>query len=188
MFRPRALWSLPDGRTQTQLSVSGGTTDVTTSTIHGGNAFNSFSQFQVGQGDTVNLHVPDSAQRLLNVIHNAPVNIDGTVNGYQNGKIGGNVYFADPYGFVVGKTGTVNVGSLTVRTPTSAATEKLIDSQGNIDDPTVSSLLDGSIPISPDGSVVIRGRINAPNGVSISGQTRHHRRPIRMTPASSTPA
>ena len=161
----------PDGRTQTQLSISGGTTDVTTSTIRNGNGFNSFSQFQVGQGDTVNLHVPDQAQRLLNVIHNGPVNIDGTVNGYQSGKIGGNIYFADPYGFVVGPTGAVNVGSLTVRTPTTAATEKLIDAQGNIDDPSVSSLLDGTIPISPDGSVVIRGRINAQSGVSLSGQT-----------------
>src|SRR6185437_10802784 len=67
----------PDGGTSTQLVVSGSVTDVTTSTIKNGNAFNSFSQFQVGQGDTVNLHVPDSAQRLLNVVHDGPVNVDG---------------------------------------------------------------------------------------------------------------
>lgn len=160
----------PDGRTQTQLTTVGSVTDVTTSTIHNGNAFNSFSQFQVGQGDTVNLHVPDSAQRLLNVVHDGPVNVDGVVNGYKNGKIGGDVYFADPYGFVVGKTGSVNVGSLTVRTPTKDATEKLIDQNGNIDDATASGVIDGTLPVSPDGSVVIRGKIRTVNGMHISAQ------------------
>lgn len=161
----------PDGRTQTQLTTVGNITDVTTSTVSNGNAFNSFSQFQVGQGDTVNLHVPDSAQRLLNVVHDGPVNVDGIVNGYKNGKIGGDVYFADPYGFVVGKTGSVNVGSLTVRTPTKDATEKLIDQNGHIDGATASGVIDGTLPVSPDGSVVIRGKIHTVNGAHISAQS-----------------
>src|SRR6202000_2681317 len=123
------------------LATTGNTTDVTTSTVKNGNAYNSFSQFQVGAGDTVNLHVPDAAQRLLNVVHDAPVDVQGTLNSYKNGAIGGDVYFADPYGFMVGKNGAVNVGSLTVRTPTKDATDKLIDAQGNISDQATSDLI-----------------------------------------------
>lgn len=35
---------VPDGRTQTQLGISGNVTDVTTGSIRGVNAFNSFSK------------------------------------------------------------------------------------------------------------------------------------------------
>ena len=161
----------PDGRTQTSVTSAGGALNVTTSTIQNGNAYNSFSKFQVGQGDTVNLHVPDAAQRLLNVVHDAPVNVDGVLNSYKNGKIGGEVYFADPYGFVVGKSGSVNVGSLTVRTPTADAAQKLIDAQGNINAQATSDLINNVTPVSADGSVVIKGRINAPDGVHLTGQT-----------------
>jgi len=38
----------------TGLQVMGVTTNVTTSTVQGGNAFNSFTHFKVGQGNTVN--------------------------------------------------------------------------------------------------------------------------------------
>ncbi len=161
----------PDGRTQTNLAVSGNTTDVTTSTVKNGNAYNSFSKFQVGQGDTVNLHVPDAAQRLLNVVHDAPVDVQGTLNSYKNGAIGGDIYFADPYGFMVGKNGAVNVGSLTVRTPTKDATDKLIDAHGAISDQAASDLINNVTPVSPDGSIVIQGRINAPDGVHLTGQS-----------------
>ena len=38
---------VPDGRTQTQVTVNGSVTDVTTQTIRGINAYNSFSRFNV---------------------------------------------------------------------------------------------------------------------------------------------
>lgn len=162
---------VPDGRTQTSIASAGNTMDVTTATIKNGNAFNSFSQFQVGEQSTVNLHVPDSAQRLLNVVHGGPVQIDGVVNGYKNGSIGGDVYFADPYGFVVGAKGAINVGSLTVRTPTQSATENIIDQNGNLNDQATSDVVNGTMPISPDGAVSILGKITAPGGVHITAQS-----------------
>lgn len=48
----------PDGRTATVLEQSGSRTDISTSTVRGGTAFNSFSEFSVGRGQTVNLHLP----------------------------------------------------------------------------------------------------------------------------------
>src|ERR1700712_394481 len=159
-----------DGRTATSVQTSGNVTSVTTSTVSGANAFNSFSQFGVGQGNTVNLYTPNGAQNLINIVRDAPAYVNGTLNSYANGKIGGNVYFADPYGFVVGKSGTVNVGSLNVSTPSKEFTEGIIGPQGQINGGAVSNLINGSFPISPDGNIRILGRINAEDGVRLTGQ------------------
>ena len=161
---------VPDGRTGTSLQTSGGVTNVTTSTVSGANAFNSFSQFGVGQGNTVNLQLPTGTQNLVNIVRDAPAYVNGTLNSYMNGQIGGNVYFADPKGFIVGRSGTVNVGSLNVSTPTREFTDSLIGPGGAINGTAVGNLMAGSFPVSPDGNVRIYGRINAIDGVRLTGQ------------------
>ncbi|MBR0971143.1 leukotoxin LktA family filamentous adhesin [Bradyrhizobium japonicum] len=160
----------PDGRTGTSLQTSGSVTNVTTSTVSGNNAFNSFSQFSVGQGNTVNLQLPTGTRNLVNIVRDAPVYVNGTLNSYMNGAIGGNVYFADPKGFVVGRSGTVNVGSLNVSTPTREFTDSLIGAQGQINGSAVGHLMAGSFPVSPDGNIRIYGRVNAIDGVRLTGQ------------------
>ncbi|WBL81227.1 leukotoxin LktA family filamentous adhesin [Bradyrhizobium xenonodulans] len=161
---------VPDGRTGTSLQTSGSVTNVTTSTISGNNAFNSFSQFSVGQGNTVNLQLPTGTQNLVNIVRDAPVYVNGTLNSYMNGAIGGNVYFADPKGFVVGRSGIVNVGSLNVSTPTREFTDSLIGPGGAINGTAVGNLMAGSFPVSPDGNIRIYGRVNAIDGVRLTGQ------------------
>ncbi|PJG56131.1 leukotoxin LktA family filamentous adhesin [Bradyrhizobium forestalis] len=161
---------VPDGRTGTSLQTSGSVTNVTTSTVSGNNAFNSFSQFSVGQGNTVNLQLPTGTQNLVNIVRDAPVYVNGTLNSYMNGAIGGNVYFADPKGFVVGRSGVVNVGSLNVSTPTREFTDSLIGPQGQINGTAVGNLMAGSFPVSPDGNIRIYGRVNAQDGVRLTGQ------------------
>jgi hypothetical protein len=160
----------PDGRTGTSLQTSGSVTNVTTSTVSGTSAFNSFSQFSVGQGNTVNLQLPTGTQNLVNIVRDAPVYVNGTLNSYLNGAIGGNVYFADPKGFVVGRSGTVNVGSLNVSTPTREFTDSLIGAPGQINGSAVANLMAGSFPVSPDGNIRIYGRVNAIDGVRLTGQ------------------
>lgn len=159
-----------DGRSQTQLQVNGNTTTITTKTVAGANAYNSFSQFQLGSGNTANLVLPDGTSNLINLIRNGQTVINGALNGYKNGQIGGNVYFADPYGMVVGATGSINVGSLNVSTPTAAALESVIDAHGNPNGAATSQLLAGTMPLSPDGVILIRGQVNAKDGVTLQGQ------------------
>ncbi|AMA57372.1 leukotoxin LktA family filamentous adhesin [Bradyrhizobium sp. CCGE-LA001] len=161
---------IPDGRTGTSLQTSGSVTNVTTSTVSGNNAFNSFSQFSVGQGNTVNLQLPTGTQNLVNIVRDAPVYVNGTLNSYMNGAIGGNVYFADPKGFVVGRSGVVNVGSLNVSTPTREFSDSLIGAGGQINQSAVGNLMAGSFPVSPDGNIRIYGRVNAQDGVRLTGQ------------------
>ena len=121
---------VPDGRTQTTLKTAGRTTDVTTTTMLGQNAFNSFSRFNVDRYNTVNLHVPSNATNLLNFVHAEPSYINGVLNSVYNGKIGGNVFFLNPHGFMVGSGAAITVGSLTVMTPTAAFMDTLFDAGG----------------------------------------------------------
>ena len=72
-----------DGRTQTNLSVNGNITDITTSTISGNTGLNSFRIFNVFQGNTVNLFLPDQADNLVNMVTEQQTVIDGFLNAYN---------------------------------------------------------------------------------------------------------
>ncbi|HLJ72214.1 MAG TPA: leukotoxin LktA family filamentous adhesin, partial [Roseiarcus sp.] len=159
---------IPDGRTATTLSGNGRVTNITTTTLRGGNAYNSFSQFREARGNVVNLVVPNAARNLVNVVTDGAVDIQGALNSYKNGVIGGNVVFADSYGFIVGKTGVVNVGALTVVTPAKSALDRLISANGAIDSKVANQIIHGDVPLSPDGSVSISGQIVAQHGVRIN--------------------
>ena len=158
---------VPDGRTQTQLTTRGNVTDITTSTILGKNAYNSFNKFDVYSGNVANLHVPSSATNLLNLVHGQTSNIDGVLNAYKNGKIGGNVFFANPHGLVVSSTGVVNVGSLMVSAPTKSFMEGFFDEAGNPTDIATQHLVNGTAPINSNALISIQGRVNARDKVQI---------------------
>lgn len=156
-----------DGRTQTRLAVQGSVTDVTTATVHGANAFNSFQRFDVHQGNTVNLHLPDAAANLINLVHGKTSQIDGVLNAYRRGEIGGNVYFANPHGLVVGAGGVVNVGALAVTTPTQSFMDRFFDASGNPSAEATRQLLEGTAPLDPDAAVEIRGTVNARGDIRV---------------------
>ncbi len=76
-----ALWNAPafaqniitpDGRTQTNVSVSGTTTTITTQTIAAGAGYNSFSRFEQAAGTTVNMHLPQNTGALVNIVRDGP--------------------------------------------------------------------------------------------------------------------
>ncbi|WP_293776099.1 leukotoxin LktA family filamentous adhesin [uncultured Oxalicibacterium sp.] len=160
-----------DGRTNTTLTQTGNVTDVRTNTIQGGVGFNSFSRFSVAGGDVANLYVPDAANALVNVVRDQRSEINGILNSYKQGKIGGDVYFVNPHGMVVGQSGVLNVGSLTISTPTQAFAEQLIGQGGQISAQAVAQLMAGNIPLSSSGLVAIRGQVNATNAVTVSAQS-----------------
>ncbi|MBL8489539.1 MAG: leukotoxin LktA family filamentous adhesin, partial [Rhodocyclaceae bacterium] len=151
------------------VGTSGKVHRVTTGTMAGGNAFNSFYSFSVGAGDTVNLLSPSSAINLINIVRDLPVEIDGIVNAIKNGRVGGNVWFVDPHGMLVGKTGVVNVGSLNVVTPTQRFVDEFFLAPGVPDDASVAQLLGGRAPRNPGGRVSIEGRVNAEGTIRLDG-------------------
>jgi hypothetical protein len=156
------------GQTATSMAVNGLTTNIRTNTIQGSNAFNSFTRFEVGGGNTVNLHLPTGTSNLVNLVSDSAVRINGTVNSLlASGRVGGNVVFADPYGFVVGASGVLNVGGLTVSTPSLAGMDRLLGAVAGTDAAAVADLQAGRLGFSTLGGIRIEGRINALDSVSL---------------------
>jgi hypothetical protein len=158
----------PDGRTATTVTTSGAVTKVTTATVANANAFNSFQTFGVAAGTTTNLYVPGGAANLINIVRDQRTDIYGVLNAIKDGSIGGNVWFANPYGFVVGASGVVNVGSLNVSTPTPAFLDSFFLSPGAPNQAAVTQLLNGTAPRNASGVISIDGRVNAADGVTLS--------------------
>ena len=152
-----------DGRTNTTMSKDSGVWDIKTTTVKGKNAFNSFSYFDVNSGKTVNLHIPSGAANLLNLVKN---NKNSVINGILNaikesdGKVGGNVFILNPKGIVIGKDAQVNMDSLVLASPTQEFLDALMDSTGNISDQHTAAVLAGDMPLSTDGLISVKGKIN----------------------------
>ncbi|MGC9259152.1 MAG: leukotoxin LktA family filamentous adhesin, partial [Phycisphaerae bacterium] len=159
---------VPDGRTLTTVNITGHTTTISTATISGGDAFNSFQNFAIGSGNTVDLVVPTAANYLVNLVHDGPVVINGILNSYKNGQIGGNVVFADPQGVLVGSSGVVNVGAINFTTPTTQFLNQLINQAGQVDRNAAAQLLSGTEPLSGAGVVSIAGHINALTSINLA--------------------
>ncbi len=157
-----------DGRTQTELSISGSITDITTQTIQGVNALNSFHRFNIGGGQTVNLYLPTGTANLLNLVHDERSQLDGVMNAYKDGSIGGNVFFLNPHGIVVGAEGSINVGSLTMATPTPQFMDSLVAATGQVNENVVDNVLSGKIPLTESGLIRVKGRINAVDQINLS--------------------
>jgi filamentous hemagglutinin family protein len=158
---------VPDGHTATSISVQGPVTDVTTASVIGPNAFNSFQRFDVWSGNTVNLHVPQAASNLINLVHGETTRIDGILNAVQGGTIGGNVFFLNPHGIIVGREGVINAGALTLITPTKGFTDSFFDANGLPNGAATAQVLAGQVPINANGLVWVQGRINASTDVRV---------------------
>ena len=161
-----------DGNTATHIVTQDNITNIHTDTFKGQNGLNSFHEFNVTKGDTVNLHFSNStntytATNLLNFVTGGNMSyIDGTLNGIKNGKIGGNVYFLNPQGIMVGASGVINVGSLTMMTPTKSFVDGFFD--GLSDSQTATdAILNRTIPIDSSGLIVVQGKVNAIKDIGI---------------------
>src|SRR3989339_417595 len=77
---------IPDGNTNTILSVNGNVTNIDTKTIKGTVSFNSFSKFNISEGNIVNLHLPAATNSLINLVNSEASIIDGMVNCLKGNK------------------------------------------------------------------------------------------------------
>ncbi|NMY52176.1 leukotoxin LktA family filamentous adhesin [Pseudomonas sp. WS 5011] len=156
--------------TATSMVTNGTVTDITTSTVRGNTGFNSFGHFNVNAGNTVNLHVPAGKANLVNLVHDSRAVINGNLNGLKDGSIGGNIIFADPHGLVVGASGVVNVGSLTVTTPSASQMSQLAATMTNGSDAEgtalAADLMAGKYNAG-NGEVSIQGKVNSAGSVNL---------------------
>ena len=158
--------------------------NISTTTTNGAGdiGINTFGKFNVSEGDTANLNLINQQNKLVNLVFDSSASqIDGIVNSYKNGQIGGDVLFANPNGFVVGKTGVFNVGSLTLMTPNEDTMKKVFEdnkiSEDNLNS-LVSFNMNGSeylllggeeteVELNP-ADISIDGTINSGAGITIA--------------------
>ncbi len=155
-----------DGKTQTKINVNGKITDVLTESVRGKTGFNSFLNFSVDEGNVVNLYLPNGTENLLNLVHLEKSYINGLLNSIKDEKIGGNVYFLNPHGFVVGKTGVMNVGSLTMLSPTKNYMDTFFTTGGPSSE-AVDMVMAGTVPVSEKGLIAVQGKIYAGKDINI---------------------
>ncbi|HYD48094.1 MAG TPA: leukotoxin LktA family filamentous adhesin, partial [Terriglobales bacterium] len=155
-----------DGRTDTALEVRGNVTEVSTATVHGDNAFNSFRRFDVDAGNVVNLHLPTGTENLINIVRDERTDIHGVLNSVRDGRAGGNLYLINPHGLVVGADGVINAGALNAFAVRQEVADGLLDAAGNPSAALVQDLLDGNSPLG-DGVIAIEGQINAATDVRL---------------------
>ena len=160
-----------DNKTETTINRQGNTYDISTKTVVDNTGFNSFKKFNVDEGTTVNLQLTGNMANLVNLVSDEKTNILGTLNSFKNGKIAGNIFFLNPNGIVVGDKGIINVGSLTLATPTKEFLESVINSDKQVSSILTKAILAGDMPINETGIISIKGKINAFNGVELNANS-----------------
>jgi len=163
-----------NGKTNTVVTTQDSLISVTTSTISGNSAFNAFSTFDVDQAETANLYLPDNTRNLINLVYDKRSDINGIVNSIKDGVIGGNLYFANPYGIIVGEDGSINTGSLSLSAPSQSFMQSIFDDRGELAPAALVQLLVGEIPLSDSGLISVKGKINAINDINISAANVEH--------------
>ena len=97
-----------------------GTYNIEATKISGSTGFRQYEKFTLDDGDVANLQFKKGSQEynhFVNMVDNK-VNINGIVNTVKGDAFyNGHAIFVSPNGMVVGASGVLNVGSLTMATP-----------------------------------------------------------------------
>uniref|UniRef100_UPI00025594CF leukotoxin LktA family filamentous adhesin n=1 Tax=Microbulbifer agarilyticus TaxID=260552 RepID=UPI00025594CF len=129
---------------------------------------NVFNDFVVGDLNTVNLELDTDVDQLVNIVRNSRPEVHGVLNSYKDGTLGGNVVFASSYGFLVGASGVINVGQLSVRTPSQTEIDSWLDvGTPDFSDAGITALANDDYSVSASGLVTISGKVNTADGIDI---------------------
>ncbi|MCM1338370.1 MAG: leukotoxin LktA family filamentous adhesin [Muribaculaceae bacterium] len=150
------------------INTSGGVTTLTPKHWAGNNGVSHYSDFNLGNGQTANLDFSDSRFGSNGAFYNlvdSQIVINGILNSVKNGSFykDGRAIFISPSGMLVGPTGVINVGSLSVHTPTNNAYT------GATRNMTEQTFLDNATAVDNNGGapVTIDGKVFAANDVFI---------------------
>lgn len=154
-------------------SGTSGTFNIDPAKVNGDVGYRQYQNFTLGQGDIANLifkyNNTKDINTFINLVQNG-VNVNGILNTVRNGNFyNGHAVFISPDGLTVGASGVLNVGSLSVATPSTTTYNKLLSeySANNYENiNNVSHLLNGG---SNYGAINIDGKVFARNGVQIRG-------------------
>lgn len=157
----------------TGVNGNNGIFNITPDKLNGEVGYRKYDNFNLSAGDIANLIYKYGNSRdintFINLVQNG-VKIDGILNTMRDGNFyNGQAVFITPGGMTVGASGVLNVGSLSVITPTNDAYNSLkgeyaSNNFANINN--ISSLLNKSSNV---GNISIDGKILARDGVQLRG-------------------
>lgn len=157
----------------TEVNGNNGVFNITPDKLNGEVGYRKYDNFNLSAGDIANLIYKYGNSRdintFINLVQNG-VKIDGILNTMRDGNFyNGQAVFITPGGMTVGASGVLNVGSLSVITPTNDAYNSLkgeyaSNNFANINN--ISSLLNKSSNV---GNISIDGKILAREGVQLRG-------------------
>ena len=157
----------------TGVTGNNGIFNITPDKLNGEVGYRKYDNFNLSAGDIANLIYKYGNSRdintFINLVQNG-VKIDGILNTMRDGNFyNGQAVFITPGGMTVGESGVLNVGSLSVITPTNDAYNSLkgeyaSNNFANINN--ISSLLNKSSNV---GNISINGKILAREGVQLRG-------------------
>ncbi len=156
----------------TNVTGSNGKYTVTTSkkSTDGKSAFNRFSKFSLDQGHIANMVLPDGTSKLYNFVDGPDkINIQGTVNALkaEAKKIGGHLLFISPKGMIIGEEGAINAGKFSAIIADDSMYKQIVDNDSPWALTEFKRMEAGYVALNKDGSIVVKGRITAPDGVTL---------------------
>lgn len=87
----------------------------------GSTQFRHYDKFNLTEGDIANLIYKNCYDKFINLVNNQ-VNINGLVNTMRdNNFFNGHAIFVSPNGVVIGSSGVLNVGALSLITPSQSS-------------------------------------------------------------------
>ena len=153
---------IPDGALGTNVAMGGpGVAQVTGGTIAGNVQYHGFDSFNVASGTTVNVFQNTATNAMVNLIRGGQSTIDGQVNFTKGGVVAdSNVFLLNSDGFIVGGTGSIHAGLLTIATPTALEMDALALQAAGTDNGAFERLSNGAMALA-DGNIEIYGQIHA---------------------------
>ena len=140
----------------TGVTGNNGVFNIDPAGTHGSIGFRDYENFNLSEGDIANLifkYGNKNIETFLNMVDNK-ININGIVNSMRDGNFyNGRAIFVSPNGMVVGASGVLNVGSLSVYTPTQQSYNDFKTTQ-NLD-----SIKQGNADVTINGKVLARENI-----------------------------
>lgn len=139
----------------------------------GSTQFRQYDKFNLSQGDIANLIYKNGYDKFVNLVDNQVV-INGIVNTMRNNNFyNGHAIFVSPNGMVIGASGILNVGSLTMMAPSQNAYKNFLNNYANnlsdyefdLTKENYKSLITNS-----SGDIIINGQIYARNDVNAYGR------------------
>ncbi len=159
---------VPSGQTQTTVTGPADNLNVHTNTTSGNLGVNAFNRFDVNQGQSVSIHVPQGARGTVNLINGSRSQINGLVRSVNpSGNTGGDLYMANPNGFLVGPNGVIRGGSVSLSTPSHSTMNGVFRSDGSVSASHIQSIVSGSAPLSGTGSISVEGAVEGGASVQL---------------------